>query len=380
MVLEFAEYIGKPDKSRIINAMKGEPVDRVPNFEILIADDIIEQILGRRIGSSAIGFIRKTEKEAFVKPQKYNKAAKLPNEDLRPVYATDYIELCKAIGQDAIAIGTWNAPFFTTDDQGDLILAKGRIFKNRDDIKRNLILPTENMDWFERWLKPYVREYIKEAAKENIAVMVSFGALFEQIYEHLFGIEDFSLLLYDDYPLIEELMDAGIEYWVNVAKFLLEEGIDLIQFADDFAYKSGLLMNPDKFRKLWVGRYKKIIEPVANAGIPVCFHSDGDILEMMDDLIEMGVSCINPIEPYGMDIEVVKKRYGKNLALMGNIEVGFPLARGEAEDVKADVKKHMEMLKPGYGYICASSHSLFNDIPGENLVAFFDAIHEYGIY
>ncbi|MFH1615825.1 MAG: uroporphyrinogen decarboxylase family protein [Planctomycetota bacterium] len=379
MKLGFKEYSGKPDKNRLINALKGEPVDRVPNFEILIADKLVEKILGRHIGSSAIGFI-KSGSESLEKTRKTRKAAKIPNEEFRPVHAADYIELCKAIGQDAIAIGSWNAPFFTTDEQGNLILAKGRKFKNRDDIKKNLILPTENMAWFESWLGPYIREYKKEAAKENIAVMVSCGALIEQIYEHLFGIEDFSLLLYDDYQLIEELLDAGVEFWVNTVDFLLKEGVDLIQFADDFAYKSGLLIDPDKFRKLWLHRYKKIIEPVVNSGRPVCFHSDGNILEMIDDLIEMGVSCLNPIEPYGMDIEFVKKRYGKNLALLGNIDVGFPLARGKAEDVEADVKKHMEMLKPGYGYICASSHSLSNDIPGENLVAFFDAIHEYGVY
>lgn len=330
MKLEFAEYTGKPDKSRIINAMKGEPVDRVPNFEIFIAAEIVEQILGRHIGSSAIG---------FVETQANNKFGKFPNHDFRPVHAVDYIELCKAIGQDAIAIGSWNAPFFTTDEQGELVLAKGRKFKNRDDIKKNLILPTENMDWFERWLTPYIREYVKEAAKENIAVMFSCGALIEQIYEHLFGIEDFSLLLYDDYSLIEELMDAGVEFWVNTVKFLMEEGVDLIQFADDFAYKSGLLIEPGKFRKLWLARYKKIIEPVANSGRPVCFHSDGNILEMIDDLIEIGVNCINPIEPYGMDIEFIKKRYGKNLTLLGNIDVGFPLAQGSVEDVKADIKE-----------------------------------------
>ena len=259
-------------------------------------------------------------------------------------------------------------------------LAKGRKFKNREDIKKNLILPIENIDWFKRWLTPYIREYKKEAAKENMAVVFSCGALIEQIYEHLFGIEDFSMLLYDDPSLIEELLDAGLEFWVNTVKFLLKEGVDLIQFADDFAYKTGLLIAPDKFRKLWLPRYKKIIEPVVNAGQPICFHSDGNILEMLDDLIEIGVTCINPIEPYGMDIEFVKKRYGKNLALLGNIDVGFPLAQGNVQDVKADVKKHMGMLKPGYGYICASSHSISNDVPGENVVAFFDAIHEYGIY
>ena len=134
MALKFKEYPGKPDKNRLINAMKGEPVDRVPNFEIFIAAEIVEQILGRNIGSSAIGFFENTEAEQNGQTDKF------PNQDFRPVHAADYIELCKAIGQDAIAIGSWNAPFFITNEQGELDLAKGRKFKNREDIKLRISL------------------------------------------------------------------------------------------------------------------------------------------------------------------------------------------------------------------------------------------------
>jgi hypothetical protein len=380
MKLKFRREPGKPDKNRIISAMKGEPVDRVPNFEILIQDKLVEKILGRHIGSSAIGYINKSDSELRDAAQNCGGSVKMPNYELRPIYAKDYIELCMSIGQDAIAIGQWIAPFFIKNVDGSLEFAKKGKFKNRADVKSRLVLPTENMDYFKNWLGPYITEYKEAAGRENIAVMASCGEVFEQVYEHIFGLENFSLLLRDDFSLIEELMDAGVEYWVSAVKFMLQEGVDLIQFADDFAYKSGLLMNPDKFRKLWVKRYKRIIEPVANSGRPVCFHSDGNIMEMIDDLIEMGVTCINPLEPYSMDIEFVKKRYGKRLSLMGNIDTGFPLSQGGPEDVREDVRKHIEMLKPEFGYICASSHTLDNTIPEENVVAFFDAIHEYGVY
>jgi len=381
MKLQFKPYQGKPDKQRIINAIKGEPVDRVPNLEALIEDKIVEMILGRHIGGATLGNMtdRVVTKNVLDKAWKVHENLELGKEG-RPIYATDFIEICEAIGQDVIRIGEFFAPFCKIDEVGKKVMVFDRSFKNRKDIKEKLIMPTENMDYF-KWLLPYLEEYKKEAGKKNIAVMVSGGDLFQQLYEFIFGIEDFSLLLYDDYSLIEELIEAGVEYWRNFSSYMVNKaGIDIISFSDDLAFKSGLFVKYDVLKKLYLDRYKKVIEPAAISGIPIWFHSDGKIYDILNDLIEMGVNCINPMEPYSMDYRFLKKKYGKNLTLMGNIDITFPLTTGTPEDVRKDVKEHMNVLKPGYRYICASSHDLPNCIPGENIVAFFDAIHEFGVY
>ncbi len=299
---------------------------------------------------------------------------------LRPIYAKDFVEICEIIGQDSIMPIELLAPFLKKNPDGSNVLIMDKSLKDRKDVERSLILPTENMDYFKR-LIPYLKEYRKEARKKNIAVSIMCGMMMQQIYEFVFGLTDFSLLLYDDLMLIENLLDAGMEYWINFSKYIIKEGlVDFIFLADDVAFNSGLFIRYDNFKKLYLDRYKKIMEPFAANDIPIVFHSDGNLYEIMNDLIEMGVNCLDPIDPYAMDYKEVKKKYGKNISIMGNINLTFPLTQGTPEDVRKDIKDHMDICKPGYGYICATSHSVVNYIPDENFVAFIDAIHELGVY
>ncbi len=380
MKLKLKDYLGAPDKQRIINAIIGEPVDRVPNFEILIEDKIIEKLLGRHIGGATLGAMDKEDvfSDSTERSRKVHQD-RVVEEEGRPIHAKDYVEICEIIGQDAISIGELSAPFFKKNPDGKQVLAMDKSFKNRKDVEQNLILPTENPDYYKRII-PYVREYKEEAAKKNLGFTILCADLFTQLYENIFGLTDFSYLLYDDIALIEELLEAGIEYWLGFARCIADEGVDFIYFADDLAFKSGLFVDPKVFRKLYLDKYTKLWEPFVNKGIPLIFHSDGNVYEIMDDLIESGMQCFNPIDPYCMDYKELKKRFGKNLTLMGNINLTFPISMGKPEDVWKDVKEHMDVCKPGYRYICATSHSMVNYIPADNVVAFYDAIHEYGVY
>lgn len=97
-------------------------------------------------------------------------------------------------------------------------------------------------------------------------------------------------------------------------------------------------------------------------------------------LVEAGVDCLHPMDPYGVDYRNIKKRFGDQLCLAGNIDIEFPLAHGTPAEVDADVKAHMEVLKPGGGYVCGSSHSIVNYIPHDNVISMINAIHRYGVY
>jgi 5-methyltetrahydrofolate--homocysteine methyltransferase len=110
------------------------------------------------------------------------------------------------------------------------------------------------------------------------------------------------------------------------------------------------------------------------------FHSDGKIDEIVPWLIDAGVNCIQPMDPYGVDYKEYKKKFGQHVCLAGNIDIEYPLAHGTPGEVEQDVKEHMEVLKPGGGYVATSSHSIVNYIPHENFVAMINAIHRYGSY
>ena len=185
---------------------------------------------------------------------------------------------------------------------------------------------------------------------------------------------------YEDVSFIEEMLEISTEYWTSFCKAVVNEGVDFIFAADDVAFKTGLFIPPQLFKTLWVSKMARIIEPALEKGIPVIFHSDGRIDDVVEDLIEMGIDCINPLDPYAIDYKEYKKKYGSRITLFGNIDVEFPLSKGTVQDVERDVKEHMDVLKPGYRYVAATSHSLVDFIPHENFIAMINSIHKYGKY
>ena len=361
--LFFEPYMGEPDKERLIKAMRRQEVDRVPNVEIVIEDKIVEKLLGRYGGNTlAYGGDPAKGMESGT--------------DVRPMYPKDWIEICNIIGQDTIVLEALWTPFKMKDKDGKIAPISGKPVKIRKDFDE-LILPSD--DDIEERMR-YVREY-KEAVKgTKIGVGIVYATFVMTINEFLIHLDDFMMDVYEDYGFIEYMFDVSTEYWVKFSKALVKEKIDWCYTADDFGFKSGLFLPPKILKELWFTRYKKIMDPIKEAGIAIMCHSDGKIDDIVPWLIEYGIDALNPMDPYCVDYRDYKQRFGKNIALWGNIDIEFPLTKGTPEDVRRDIKEHMDMLKPGYGYICSSSHSIVNYIPFENFVAMINAIHEFGKY
>jgi uroporphyrinogen decarboxylase len=361
--MAFESYPGEPDIRRLIAAFKGEEVDRVPNFEVLIEDQHVEKMLGRYAGNTlAYGG----------DPAKGIEEAK----GARPMYPKDYVEVCQIIGQDAIIIESIWTPFKKYDKDGNLVQIADRSVKTRADW-REVILPTR--EDIEAKLT-YVREYKEVVKGTKIGVTVLFGAFFQTLYEFVVGMTDFMTLVYEDREFAEEMLEASTDYWVEFVKALVNEGVDFLYPADDVAFKTGLFIPPQLLKEIWVARMERILKPAVEKRIPILFHSDGKIDDIVVWLKEIGIDCISPMDPYGIDYRDYKKRFGNIAALHGNIDIEFPLSKGTPADVEKDVREHMEVLKPGYGYVCGSSHSIVNYIPHENFQAMINAIHRYGVY
>lgn len=361
-MIKIEPYFGEPDKKRFIATMRGEKTDRAPNFEVLIEDQHVEKLLGRNAGNTLAfgGDPAKGIEES---------------EGARPMYPKDYIELCNIIGQDVIVVESIWTPFKKWKN-GKLVIVGDRSIKSRDDFKK-LEMPDE--DDIEKHLE-YIREY-KEAVKgTKIGVMVLFAAFFQTIYEFLFKMNDFMLLIYDDREFVDEIMEISTQYWVKFVKAVINEGVDVMYLADDIAYNNGLFIRPEMFKPFWLPHFRRIIEPIRNAGLPLMYHSDGKLDEIVEDLIDSGIECLNPMDPCSIDYRVYKKRYGNRVALAGNIDIQYPLVEGTPEDVERDVKEHADILKQGGRWIACSSHSIVNYIPHDNFVTMINAFHKYGRY
>ena len=297
-MIEIEPFEGGSGKARLLASLRGEKVDRVPNFEILIEDQHVERLLGRPAGNTlGVGG----------DPAKGSEAA----EGVRPMHAKDYIELCRIIGQDAIAMECLWTPIKRARADGTLELINDRSIKGRDDLDR-IVWPGD-AEMEERL--QYIREYVAAAEGTGIAVVLLGGCIFQTLYEFVMGLEDCMVLVVEDRELLGELMSKSADYYAELFRRAVDAGIDILYPADDFAYNKGLFVRPDVFEGIWRPHFEKILAPVREAGVPIWFHSDGRLDDAMEMLIDMGVDCVTPMDPSGIDYRDYKKRYGHRVAL-----------------------------------------------------------------
>ena len=352
-----------PDVDRLIAAMRGEKTDRVPNFEVLIEDQHVERLLGRRAGNTlGVGG----------DPAKGNDAGA----GVRPMYAADYLDLCRIIGQDAIVLENLWTPIRQRLPDGKAAVWSDRSLKGRADLDR-VVWPGESE--IEARIA-YVREYVGAARGTGIGVMFLCGCIWQTLYEFVIGLNDCMVMMIEEPDLFDELMARSADYFAELVRRVIAEGVDIIFLADDFAYNKGLFVRQKVMEQLWRPHFDRIVAPARAAGLPILFHSDGRLDDAMDMLLDMGIDCLNPMDPSGIDYRDYKRRYGQRVSLSGNIDITSPLVKGTPEDVERDVMEHMDVLKPGGRWIAGSSHSIVNYIPHENFTAMINAIHKYGRY
>jgi uroporphyrinogen decarboxylase len=159
--------------------------------------------------------------------------------------------------------------------------------------------------------------------------------------------------------------------------------VDIIWWGDDIAHEHGPLVSPAFFRTMIVPRYAYMAQEMRkiNKDVKVAFHTDGKIEWALDDLIEMGVDMINPLQPDVNDVAMVKRRYGKRLSVWGNVDTRVVMSRGSVEDVVNEVKHVLRTLSPGGGHLFCSNHGI-QDTPRalDNVLAFYWAFHQFRRY
>ena len=183
----------------------------------------------------------------------------------------------------------------------------------------------------------------------------------------------------------EELAAAVFEKVGNIQLDTLQRLLDhpcvgAVFNPDDIAHNTGLLVNPKYLRKYVFPWYKKMGDICRDRGIGFVYHSDGDCTEALQDLVDCGFHGFHPIQPNCMDIVEVKKKWGKSLCLLGNINLDSTLTLGIPGDVRAEVYERIRIIGPGGGYMVASSNSIPDYVPLDNMKALLNATFEFGKY
>lgn len=199
---------------------------------------------------------------------------------------------------------------------------------------------------------------------------------YEQMFADLVGNMAFAEALMD------KLLWLYKEFW---STFLKAVGpyVQMVYFTDDIGGQSSMMISPDTFRSLVKPRLKALIDHIkGQANVKFMYHTDGTVTPVIEDIIEMGVDVLNPIQTsaLGMDTAVLKELYRGRLCFHGAIDVQQMLPFSTPEGVRYDVARRIHDLGRGGGYILAPCHNIGSDVPPENVEALFAAAHEYGRY
>ena len=182
--------------------------------------------------------------------------------------------------------------------------------------------------------------------------------------------------------LMDKLLDLYKAFWSN---FLNAVGpyVQTVYFTDDIGGQQSMMISPDTFRQLVKPRLASLIDHIKScADVLFMYHTDGTVTPVVDDIIEMGVDILNPVQTsaLGMDTAVLKELYHGRLCFHGAIDVQQMLPFSSQEEVRYDVAKRIYDLGRGGGYILAPCHNIGSDVPPENIEAMYEAAHECGRY
>jgi uroporphyrinogen decarboxylase len=172
----------------------------------------------------------------------------------------------------------------------------------------------------------------------------------------------------------ENLLERITEIQVATARQFVALGVDGGYFGDDYGAQKGLLFSPQIWRRMFKPRLRRMFAVFREAGLPVILHSDGQIREIIPDLIEIGLSALNPVQPEVLDHAWLKRTFGNRLAFYGGISTQTVLPHGTPAEVEQAVRTCVRTLAAdGSGLLIAPSHGMMTDIPMENVDALLRA-------
>jgi uroporphyrinogen decarboxylase len=227
------------------------------------------------------------------------------------------------------------------------------------------------------------------ALRENTdyLLVAFFGGHIFQAAQSLRGWETFLLDLLMNQKFAEALMDQLAESNIRrFSRFAETVGpyVDVVHFEDDLGMQDRPLLRPSLYRKMVKPYHQKLFGfAKSSCGAYLLLHTDGAVAPFIPDFIEMGIDALNPVQvsAAGMDTKELKKQFGKEIVFWGgscDSQKTFPF--GTPEEVTNEVRRRIDDLAPGGGFVFAPIHNVQSGVPTENVVALFEAARTYGVY
>jgi uroporphyrinogen decarboxylase len=343
---------------RVLATLRCEKPDRVPWLEVVVDESVALALLGKpqpKDGASS----------EFVLGDEMTLIGPLLGS---PRY--EALELAQNLGLDGLGMHFWvRHEGIQHEIEGRHMVVGGRI-RSRADLAR-LELPDPDD---ERLYEP-CRAFVKRYRDSGLARFCFLNLGSDPAILGM-GFESFCLALHDDRALVEGLLDLYSDWYARAVRNLCELEFDFLWAGDDIAFKTSTFVSPPVFHESLMPYYRRVAEQMTK---PWMFHSDGNLMPVLDDLLSLGMSGLHPIEPGAMDLGILKRRYGDHLCLCGHVSVDA-LSRGTPQEVEHLVREAIHIAAPGGGYVAGSSNSITAYCKPENVRAMQRAIAKYGRY
>jgi uroporphyrinogen decarboxylase len=205
--------------------------------------------------------------------------------------------------------------------------------------------------------------------------------ILETAYE-MRGIEQLMIDFHDRPDYVECLFEKIAQQRLVQARYFVEAGVDILRIGDDIATQQSLLVSPQLYRDRIRPFHELIVALVKerDPGIQVLYHSDGNLTALLPQLIDIGVTAINPVQPECMDLVQIKREFGKHLTLWGCMPTQSVFPYGSREDVEQHIRFLMESVAPGGGLVVNFINTILTERVLDNLDFFNAAFYEMGRY
>ena len=244
-------------------------------------------------------------------------------------------------------------------------------------------------DFSAPWRIEGLRNQAEAYRSAGYAVMLKdpFAGIFEMA-QRIVGMENLLVMMaMDAYlagVLFDKLTELKLEFW-EMALPQLADIIDVISQADDYGSQASQIISPRMFRKQIKPHWQMVFDRIQHLapGAYRFFHSCGNVRPLIPDFIELGVQILNPvhIRATGMEPAALKRDFGDALTFWGGgVDTQDVLPYGTSQQVKDDVRRNIESLAPGGGYVFNTVHNIQADVPVENILAMYEALQEFGVY
>ncbi|MEE4216634.1 MAG: uroporphyrinogen decarboxylase family protein [Xanthomonadales bacterium] len=232
-------------------------------------------------------------------------------------------------------------------------------------------------------LREQAKYYYEETDYVVGADAIKAGMLMNSL--QLRGYDQFFMDLVLDVPLAEKLMDKITQTLKDMWTHYMEAVGPYVQVAyvtDDFGTQKSLMLSPPMFRDLIKPRWTELISHIKSLGdVKVMFHSDGAILPLLEDFVDMGVDILNPVQTSVKGIQdtwALKEEFGDRMCFHGAIDVQQMLPNATTSELEAEVAQRIYDLGRNGGYILAPCHNIGHDIPSKNIVTLFETARRLG--